>query len=531
MQCHALLCGRVFFQFILIMSDITLIHAPYDPIYFIPPGMNYLLNYLKKNGFNSDMIDMNVDLFNQYNEIWLETEKFKKNFTPGSDFEVFINKYIDTIINYIKGNVPRYFGFTLYYTSYDFTVYFVKKLKESFPNTKMIAGGPDVFINLEKYKKLLKENVFDVLILKEGEKRLVSLLRDAPYSSGSILTIDNIDSEYTLDKQELLDIETESVELEEISFFPDLPRNFKIIPIFASRGCPGMCTFCMQKSLWDTLRTKKPRQVVNEMINYYNRWGIDVFHFTDLTLNSSERWFSEFIEILENETYKFAITSNFRLEAQLNNSGFLKRMLNAGIRYMDFGVESGSQIMLDRIKKGTNNNQNCRIIKNASGIGLFINTSFIVGLPDETSVEFLETIRCVKDILWSADCITINFFENLQHSPGYVAAAKYLEKHSEEKEYQIKKRIFNNEICEFNKLGAYPMPVYYAYNLNADVYKRAITKYYELKYMGVAQNELRKKFVNNELIYTDNEFWEILIKIYDIKRQQENLLIQIINNC
>ena len=71
-------------------------------------------------------------------------------------------------------------------------------------------------------------------------------------------------------------------------------------------------------------------------------------------------------------------------------------MFDGGCRGISFGVESGSQLILDNAKKGITVDQAAEAIKKAKKIGLKVNCSFMFGLPGESWNTIKETIDFVK---------------------------------------------------------------------------------------------------------------------------------------
>jgi radical SAM superfamily enzyme YgiQ (UPF0313 family) len=164
------------------------------------------------------------------------------------------------------------------------------------------------------------------------------------------------------------------------------------MPIMASRGCPYRCTFCSSPSMWTTRwRARDPRDVLDEMKGYVARYGVNDFAFYDLTAIIDRAWIMRFATLLIEERLDvtWQLPSGTRSEA-IDRP--VARLLHAsGCRNMSYAPESGSPAVLKRIKKRIKLDRMVDSIRAARAEGIEVKVNLILGFPDETPAEVLES--------------------------------------------------------------------------------------------------------------------------------------------
>lgn len=171
--------------------------------------------------------------------------------------------------------------------------------------------------------------------------------------------------------------------------------------IMASRGCPFQCTFCNTPIFWGkNVRYRNPISVVDEVELLHKRYGINEIFFQDDTFNLNHEWASQiFNEIIRRELNKEML---FKLDCRVNEKLITKEFLGlaykAGVWNIFYGIESGSQEMLDRMKKGITLAEIKRAIKMTHETHIQTQCSFIVGMPGETIKTLQQTDALISEI-------------------------------------------------------------------------------------------------------------------------------------
>ena len=163
-----------------------------------------------------------------------------------------------------------------------------------------------------------------------------------------------------------------------------------------SRGCPFSCTYCRSPIMWGRkLRKRSPDSVIGELkeLKKINVNSI-IFHADTFTVD--RKWVLELCKKMVEEDLGIRWTTNSR--ADTVDPEMLRWMKLAGCWMIAYGFESGSQEVLDAVKKDLTIQQ----IKNAARwtheAGIKNWGYFVIGLPGETKESIKETIRLAKEL-------------------------------------------------------------------------------------------------------------------------------------
>lgn len=173
----------------------------------------------------------------------------------------------------------------------------------------------------------------------------------------------------------------------------------RTMPIVATRGCPYQCTFCSSPRMWTTRYvTRKPSLVVDEIESYVRRYDIGNIDFYDLTAIIRKDWIVAFCEELMRRRIDITwqLPSGTRSEAI---DGDVARLLyRSGCRNVSYAPESGSKRTLKAIKKKVNLDRMDASMRAAVTEGLNVKANILVGFPEETHDEILESLRFVAQM-------------------------------------------------------------------------------------------------------------------------------------
>lgn len=172
------------------------------------------------------------------------------------------------------------------------------------------------------------------------------------------------------------------------------------VQMFTGRGCMARCSFCVypQTMHGHGYRMRSPENVVAEL-EYIAKTFPDVKEivFEDDTFTMKK---DRVLEICKQMTEKglnkrFRWLCNARVNLDLET---MKAMKSAGCHLIIPGIESGSQQILDNIKKGTKLEQIHAYVKNAKKAGLQIHACYMVGNKGETKETMHETLRLALEL-------------------------------------------------------------------------------------------------------------------------------------
>ena len=162
------------------------------------------------------------------------------------------------------------------------------------------------------------------------------------------------------------------------------------VPIQYSRGCPYTCTFC-SSAFGRTLRTRKPETVIEEMRRGYAEHGIRTFDFVDPVATANKRAFMSLCRAIVGSELSDAVSFNIETRADLVSGEVMEVAARAGCESVLCGLESGSQTVLDSLKKGSSLSQYLRAFEQAKDQGIHVRATLIIGTPSETLQTLEET--------------------------------------------------------------------------------------------------------------------------------------------
>jgi radical SAM superfamily enzyme YgiQ (UPF0313 family) len=168
------------------------------------------------------------------------------------------------------------------------------------------------------------------------------------------------------------------------------------MPIVATRGCPYQCTFCSSPQMWTTrYAARAPAKVVDEIEGYVRRYGAENIDFYDLTAIVRKDWIVAFCEELLRRRLDITwqLPSGTRSEAI--DRDVAKLLYRSGCRNVSYAPESGSRRTLRAIKKKANLDRMAGSMAGSVEAGLNVKANIIVGFPDETHEDLLDSMRFV----------------------------------------------------------------------------------------------------------------------------------------
>lgn len=275
-------------------------------------------------------------------------------------------------------------------------------VKRLFPDVLIIAGGPH--ITAAPIETMTRFPALDIAVIGEGEETIAELLtvlqdnadlasvQGIIYRNGN--NICDTGSRPMITDLDVLPFPAWDL-LEE---FPQryLPAPFKVrnLPaatLVTSRGCPNTCIFCDRSVFGSSCHAYSAEYIVNEMTELHQRYDIKEFSFEDDTFVTFKKRLVELCERLISLKLDISWTCLGRVNHVTADN--LKLMRAAGCWQISYGIESGSQGILDLVNKGITLDQVRNAVDLCQAAGIKSKGFFIIGHPGETS----ETLRMTQD--------------------------------------------------------------------------------------------------------------------------------------
>lgn len=193
--------------------------------------------------------------------------------------------------------------------------------------------------------------------------------------------------------------------------------------MFSSRGCPYRCVFCFSSRFWDKVRFHSAQYVVNEIKYLVNEYGAIRITFCDDLFIADVNRLRKIVELIKREKFYKKIKFTVSVRANLISEEAARLLKEMGVDIVTMGLESGCARMLDFLKgQSANIEHNVNAINLLKKNNLQVSASFIIGSPDETREEILETLNFIKNS--RLDLFEINVLMPLPGTPIWDYALK-----------------------------------------------------------------------------------------------------------
>ncbi len=261
-----------------------------------------------------------------------------------------------------------------------------KKIKENYKCITVLGGA-----HATATPKTI-DNLFDKIIIGEGELAFLDLLRDCEYNINKRF----YQREYITNIDEIPFPARHLLPLDSIISYSLVEKGKPATSLITSRGCSHNCSFCASRTMWGKkVRFRSPDNVISEIEQIIQDYGVHYFRFHDDTMTLNKGRLLELCKKMEPlEIYWRAHTRVDRSDMET-----LSAMKRAGCEEIGYGIESASQEVLDINKKRMKIEQAKQAVKNAKEAGLKVRLFFIVGLPGETkdtsklNIDFIEEVQ------------------------------------------------------------------------------------------------------------------------------------------
>ncbi len=324
-------------------------HSASNELADVPPlGLAYIAAVAEEKGHSIDLMDMNIEI---------------KNLSKRMEDAEFV-------------------GISCYTQNYHQALRILKIAKQK--NKTVLIGGPHA---TPLYKEVLRDG-FDYVVRGEGEYPVLSLLqgsddlrglahmRDGITVANFVHRVSDLDS-LPLPSRHLLRLEKYS--------FPGA--------IATTRGCASHCIFCSSRNQSGCLRARSVESLAKEL-EHLQLLGIDRFFVIDPNFAFNEKRTIEFCQLAKR--LDLIWFSELRLDHMSND--VIKKMGESGCRVVRFGIESGSQRIVDLIKKGISLKDLEVRVRSFRRSGILPVCGFMIGHPTETHEDFELTLKLAKKI-------------------------------------------------------------------------------------------------------------------------------------
>jgi len=305
----------------------------------------------------------------------------------GIDFNV-SGLDLDRVSRVVQRQKPSLVGISALTETYPNALAIAERVKLVDPSVTVVLGGAHPTILPED---VLEQAAVDYVVVGSGEASMVELAAYLERGEGSPMTIAGLghrleDGTVLVNQRRKLP-HPDSLPRPARDLFPIQLYRGKFNVLTATGSCPYRCPFCSAAAIWEGRRsTRSPESIVEEIEALIRDYDADYIFFTDDVLTLEKKWVFRLLESLEGLSRP--ITWGCATRVDLVDEQLLLAMSSAGCRAIQFGVESGSQDILDSVK-GVNKMQVLTAVAASVGAGIDTLCSFMAPFPEDT----VETIR------------------------------------------------------------------------------------------------------------------------------------------
>ena len=271
----------------------------------------------------------------------------------------------------------------------------------------VVLGGPDVRHNAADYLR----HGAHLLVVGEGEQTMADVARLSPAACRDAAALAAIPGLIHADAQGLPTFTGERRFVPELDELPE-PARHRIdlqpylkawrdahgqtsLNVSTQRGCPYKCAWCSRAVYGASYRRRSPRHVVAELRSLVDRYAPDQFWFVDDVFTINHNWLAGFADELQAAGLRIRYECITRADRM--NERVVQLLASTGCVRVWIGAESGSQRILDAMKRQVRVEQVTAMIRAASDAGIQTGTFLMLGYPGETEADIVATERYLRE--------------------------------------------------------------------------------------------------------------------------------------
>ena len=335
--------------------------------------------------------------------------------------------YLELIEEKIKN--CNYAGISVMTTQIPQALNICRLIRKINPDCKIIWGGahPSLFI-----KQTIDNPLIDIVVYGEGEITMDKIVKNQPLSEIKGVVYKEGNQIIVNDKQELHN--PAETDLFNWDLMPrEILENLNLIPSLTSRGCPHLCSFCINAILKYNWRPRTAEQVLKDLEIIENKeyffakgesasggknrklrfWDENFF----VDINRAREIINGIIERDLIIPWETTVRANYLREGMIDED-FLKKLKESGCYLLSFGAESGCPRILKKIKKDIMPEDVINSAKLCLKHDIIPQYSFMVGLPGEKRSEMMETLELIDQLVRLSDKIQILGPQAFRPYPG-----------------------------------------------------------------------------------------------------------------
>jgi anaerobic magnesium-protoporphyrin IX monomethyl ester cyclase len=311
---------------------------------------------------------------------------------------------VEEVARHVIAEQPAFVGITLFTIGVWNATLIARFIKEALPETLILVGGPHIS-SLGK-ETMARFSDFDIAVVGEGELTLIELLETLRLKK----PLENVEGIIYREAQEIrrtparnIQKALDHLQMPAWDLLPDFPQAYfpaiydfpaqPVATLAASRGCPFHCKFCDTSTFGETVRAYSPEKVFQIMKYLKETYGIRHILFVDDLFLASKKRTSDLCHLLLE--HKLSMTWSCCARIDTVKPDILALMKKAGCWEISFGLETGSDELLQKMDKAAKIERSEQALQWAADAGIGIKGLFMLGYPGEDQ----KSIQATKDFI------------------------------------------------------------------------------------------------------------------------------------
>ena len=347
----------------------------------------------KAGGINEATIEPPMGL--AYMSAVLENNKFTCSILDANVLRLDIHQTIKEIVK----KRPDIVGISANIITASAANQIAKRIKEQLPSLLVIVGGP---YPTSSPLECLQESQVDMVVIGEGEETMLDIAEKWRNNKKNINEVSGIaylkkNKVYFTPKRQLIS-DINKLPLPAYHLLPNLnlyktrARAKPVASIFTSRGCPFQCVYCSSNIFGKKYRMRSSQNVLIEIDYLVKNFKVKQIDILDDNFTLDQKRTAEILDGIILRKYHLAINLQSGVRADKVDLNLIRKMKEAGVFKIPFGVETGDKKILKRIKKNLDLKAVIKATQWAKQEGLTTYGFFMFGLPGDNAKSMQKTI-------------------------------------------------------------------------------------------------------------------------------------------
>jgi anaerobic magnesium-protoporphyrin IX monomethyl ester cyclase len=354
-------------------------------------GLSYIASFLRQNGHEA--IIYNADFYDD--DHYLDQRRLFANF---DHFKIALDNLEHPIwreVRFAIGDIaPDFIGIQVYTGTFMSARNVAVIAREVDPVVKIIAGGTHPTLDPVG---TVRSGIYDYVVRGEGEQVMLDIVNNVDPRRIKSLTFMDSDGKVVNNDHNGFIEDLDSLPFPMRDGFYPAKGKVDVGAIVTSRGCPFECTYCASPRIWERkVRYRSVDNVLAELEYMVNARGVELVRFQDDTFTLNKARTMEVLDKMMTKGLNVKWLCDTRIDVL--DEEMLKMMKRSGCVRLKTGVESGSDKILKKIKKGISVDQVKRTVKLVKSLDIPLTAYFMIGFPGETDEDIKKTISLADEI-------------------------------------------------------------------------------------------------------------------------------------